>query len=140
MFLRSLALALPAFVISTAVSADVVDNNLLTRMQEVGPEGTVSALVYMNDQLDTQDLSDAISAQRLGRAHRHQIVVEALQDVANNSQGPILAAIETSRQQGLVEEVRLVALLLIALVSLKLIQLNMSFTLRGLFLKAGLEK
>ncbi|MEE2907669.1 MAG: S8 family serine peptidase [Planctomycetota bacterium] len=104
MFYRCLAGLVPAVVIATSVSADVVDSNLVQRMEEVGSQGTVSALVYLNEQVDIQSLSAAISEQRLGRTLRNQMVVETLQDVANASQGPVLNAIDGLRIQGLIDE------------------------------------
>ena len=103
MFHRCLAGLVPAIVITASVSADVIDANLAQRMEEVGPGGTVSALVYLNEQVDIRNLSEDIAEQRLGRTLRHQMVVETLQDIAAASQGPILGDIDGLRIQGLVD-------------------------------------
>ena len=74
------------------------------RPPPVGPEGTVSALVYMNDQLDTQDLSDAISAQRLGRAHRHHhalLLDEKGRKLAKRRGSPAIADYRMAGEDGL---------------------------------------
>ncbi|MBT4585159.1 MAG: S8 family serine peptidase, partial [Phycisphaerae bacterium] len=76
----------------------VIDNNLTQRMQEVGPNGTVSALVYVEDQVDVKSLSDSITQANMRFADRHQLVVESLQATAQSTQGSILASLK--RQQG----------------------------------------
>ena len=60
MFYRHLAGIVPAMVICASATADVVDANLINRMNEVGDEGTVSALIYLNEQVDVRSLSAAI--------------------------------------------------------------------------------
>jgi subtilisin family serine protease len=67
-------------------------------MQEVGPNGTVSALVYVEDQVDVKSLSDSITQANMRFADRHQLVVESLQATAQSTQGSILASLK--RQQG----------------------------------------
>ena len=104
MFYRYLAGIVPAMVIGASAAADVVDANLINRMNEVGDEGTVSALIYLNEQVDVRTLSAAIAEQRLGHAARNQMVIEALQDVAASSQEAILSDIDGMRVQGLVDE------------------------------------
>ena len=45
-----------------------IDENLQDRMQEVGPAGTVSALVFMDEQVDIKSLSNSISKEKLKRS------------------------------------------------------------------------
>ncbi|MCH2153739.1 MAG: hypothetical protein MK089_10405, partial [Phycisphaerales bacterium] len=106
MNIRRLAGLIPALLISTQVAADVIDVNLLDQMEEVGAEGTVSALVYLNAQVDVKALSDDIAEQRFTRSHRHQIVVDALRDMANATQGPLLARLGELQDQGSVDRIK----------------------------------
>ena len=106
MNIRRLAGLIPALLISTQVAADVIDVNLLDQMEEVGAEGTVSALVYLNAQVDVKSLSDDIAEQRFTRSHRHQIVVDALRDMAKGTQGPLLARLGELQDQGSVERIK----------------------------------
>ena len=106
MHLNRLLLCLPLAVATTTVSADVVDENLRNRMERVGANGTVKALVFMNEQLDIQSLSDAITEQRLGRALRHQMVVESLQDMARLTQPDLLDQIDSMKNTGLIDAAR----------------------------------
>jgi hypothetical protein len=75
----------------------VIDNNLMQRMEEVGPDGTVSTLVYVVDQVDVKALSDSITKAKMRFAERHQLVVETLQATALNTQGPIIASLQNQR-------------------------------------------
>ena len=73
----------------------VIDNNLIQRMDEVGPNGTVSTLVYLVDQVDVKSLSDSIAQANMGFEDRHQFVVETLQSTALSTQGSILASLKS---------------------------------------------
>lgn len=101
-----LLLALPMAFVATMASADVIDANLQDRMDQVGPDGTVKALVFLNQQVDIQSLSSAISEQRLGRTLRHQMVVESLQDMARLTQPALLGEIDSMKESGLVDSSR----------------------------------
>jgi subtilisin family serine protease len=67
-------------------------------MEEVGPKGTVSALVYLVDHVDVKSLSDSITQANMRFVDRHQLVVESLQATALSTQGSILASLKS--QQG----------------------------------------
>ncbi|MBL6998110.1 MAG: S8 family serine peptidase [Phycisphaerales bacterium] len=75
----------------------VIDNNLIQRMDEVGPKGTVSTLVYLVDQVDVKSLSDSIARSNMRFVDRHQLVVETLQATASSTQGSILASLKSQR-------------------------------------------
>ena len=55
--LRQLLPALPVIgILCTAYAEIQIDENLQEKMQEVGPNGTVSALIYMDEQVDIKSL------------------------------------------------------------------------------------
>ena len=92
-----LSTLLSACVLSGAVSEIHIDENLQDAMHEVGPSGTVSALVYMDEQVDIKSLSNSISRERFKRAARHELVVETLQSVATESQASILQSLQQNK-------------------------------------------
>ena len=106
MRLNRLMLALPLAVTAGLACAEVIDSNLREQMDLAGPKGTVRALVFMNEQVDIETLSDAISEQRLGRTLRHQMVVESLQDMARLTQPDLLADLDSMKQSGLIDSSR----------------------------------
>ncbi|MCH2134315.1 MAG: S8 family serine peptidase [Phycisphaerales bacterium] len=103
MRIRRLVGLVSAAVIGTHAAADVIDPNLQNEMDAVGPDGTVSAIVYLNEQVDIPQLSADIAAQRLTRPHRHQIVVDTLRDVAMQSQAALVDRLQVLGQEGQVD-------------------------------------
>ena len=82
-----------------------IDENLQNQMDAVGPNGTVSALIYMEDQVDIKSLSNSISREKFTRTARHELVVETLRNVATESQISILKTIESLQRDKLVENI-----------------------------------
>ena len=60
---------------NVAFSEITIDENLVQEMKLAGPNGTVSALVYLNDQVDIKELSDSITQANMRFQDRHQLVV-----------------------------------------------------------------
>ena len=83
-----------------------IDNNLAEQMKVVCPNGTVSTLVYLNNQVDVKALSDSISEVKMRHQERHQLVVETLQTTAIDSQVSILQEIDTLNTKGAVSRVQ----------------------------------
>ena len=105
--LRQLLHALPVIgMLCTAFAEIHIDENLQDQMHEVGPNGTVSALIYMDDQVDIKSLSDSISRDRFTRSARHELVVETLQNVATESQRSIVKSLTSLQRNNLVENVQ----------------------------------
>ena len=105
--LRQLLPALPVIgMLCTAYAEIQIDENLQDKMNEVGPNGTVSALIYMDDQVDIKSLSDSISRERFTRSARHELVVETLQNVATDSQRSIVKSLTSLQRNNLVENVQ----------------------------------
>jgi len=75
-------------------------------MKVVGPNGTVSALLYLDNQVDVQALSDSITDAKLRHHERHQLVVETLQTTALDSQVSILNEIYSFTAKGAVSKVQ----------------------------------
>ena len=82
-----------------------IDANLTEAMKIAGPNGTVSALVYLDNQVNIKTLSDSITEAKLRFHDRHQLVVETLRATATTSQGSILNAIAKFNAKGSVTTV-----------------------------------
>ena len=76
-----------------------IDENLVDQMDAAGPRETVSALVYLEEQVDIKSLSDSIAQARMGFVDRHELVVETLQATAQSTQTSILAYLDTLGQK-----------------------------------------
>jgi len=88
--------AVSTAVLTASTLADVhIDSNLAEHMKTVGSKGIVSALVYLDDQVDIKALSESISQENMRFQDRHQLVVETLQTIATESQLDILTQIES---------------------------------------------
>ena len=83
----------------TTYSETILDENLLEQMEAVGPKGSVSALVYMEEQVDIKALSDSITEAGMRFVDRHQLVAETLQSTAFTSQESILASLQQLRKK-----------------------------------------
>ncbi|MBC8310625.1 MAG: S8 family serine peptidase [Planctomycetes bacterium] len=79
----------------TTFAETTIDENLVDQMNAVGPKATVSALVYLENQVDIKTLSDSISQASMRFVDRHKLVVETLQATAHSSQDSILASLQT---------------------------------------------
>ena len=91
--------AVSTAVLTASTLADVhIDSNLAEHMKTVGSKGIVSALVYLDDQVDIKALSESISQENMRFQDRHQLVVETLQTIAAESQQDILSEIESLQQ------------------------------------------
>jgi subtilisin family serine protease len=95
-----------AIICNATYSEITIDENLVQVMKLAGPTGTVSALVYLNDQVNIKELDASISDARMRHVERHQLVVETLQTTASHSQQSILADIETLRQKENISNVK----------------------------------
>ena len=82
-----------SFIAQAAVAGDI-DPNLQHVMDASRQGETISALVYLVDQVDLRGLNTMLSAQHATRHHRHETVVIALQDMAHATQGDLIAHIE----------------------------------------------
>jgi subtilisin family serine protease len=90
---------------SSTYSETTLDENLLDQMEAIGPKGTVSTLVYMEEQVNIKALSDSITEARMGFVERHQLVAESLQSTAFTSQENILRSLNQIGRIGGVTEV-----------------------------------
>lgn len=84
------AAAAMSCVLASLANAGLVDPALDEAMRAVEPGATVSALVYMTDQVDLVGLQEEFDAARTSRRDRHEIVVSSLQKVAAFGQADFL--------------------------------------------------
>jgi len=72
-------------------------------LKQTPPEEVVSTLVFLSDQTDIQLINEQMDAERATLARRHEVVVRALHETAQHSQGEIvthLTALKTQRRIG----------------------------------------
>lgn len=79
-----------AAVLATPVLAGEIDPDLV-RILRSTPDGQVlSTLVYLNDQVNIEDMNRHFERVRMNLQERHRLVVTALQEKAALTQGPLL--------------------------------------------------
>jgi len=77
-----------------------LDHGLAHRLAVVGPDDTVSALVFMRDRVDLAATKLQLSQARAPLAARHHAVLSALQEKADQSQRDLVAALGVLQAKG----------------------------------------
>jgi len=72
-------------------------NQILARTDDDTP---VKVMVFLREQVDVRSLNQELRHSRATRATRHNRVITELQDLAGNTQGELLATLETERGRG----------------------------------------
>jgi len=81
-----------------------LDQALKDVLQVTPPDGTVSTLVYLQEQLDTDMVNRDMDLANASLATRHEVVVTELQMIAHNTQGPILTRLDALMDTGQVSD------------------------------------
>lgn len=89
-----------AVVLGTAARAGSIDPRVREQLASQSPSAQITVVFALEQQADIPTLDRALKAQHATRRERHRRVVEALQSVAKESQGPILAAIDAWSARG----------------------------------------
>ncbi len=95
-------LAVGGPLLATAHAGDI-DPALAAAMQGLDARETVSALLYLEEQVDTVALTDQFNLEKASLRARHREVVESLRDTAALTQGPLLQAIAELAAKGQIE-------------------------------------
>ncbi|PJA28207.1 MAG: hypothetical protein CO189_05215, partial [candidate division Zixibacteria bacterium CG_4_9_14_3_um_filter_46_8] len=98
----SLMLAL-AFLMMGATSVAFggeIDSGLMQILDSTPPNQSVSVLVYLTGQANTDAITTQMDSQGATLKDRHETVVRALQDMAGNTQGAILNDLSALKAQG----------------------------------------
>ena len=74
--------------------AGTLDRTLSKLLDETPDDAIVSALVYLQEQVDLDAFETGFTIEHVSRAVRHETVVTALNDVAFASQGDLLATLD----------------------------------------------
>jgi len=75
-------------------ASEVIDVDLLTRLQNAKPLEKFRVMIFMKDQAGIQILDRILTATEATLQERHQVIVETLQDLATASQPDILIQIQ----------------------------------------------
>jgi len=90
---------------SVSLKAGNIEPNFLMRLQNMSDDTTVSALIFMADQVNTELLeASLLLPKRLPRSERHAKIVKALQEKARETQRPILRELDYLKKEGKVED------------------------------------
>jgi bacillopeptidase F len=99
---------LAAFVVACVgvAAAGEIDQGLMEILDNASSGEQISVLVFLNDWVDVQSISDQLSIERAAMQVRHETVVRALQQKAIDTQGPILADLRGLKAAAEIESYR----------------------------------
>ncbi|UCD76812.1 MAG: S8 family serine peptidase [Phycisphaerales bacterium] len=93
-----------ALVLGGSALAGQIDSGLEPILRQTPENETISVLVYLSNQLDTDGLTRQLDAERATLQQRNTEVVLSLQDLAAVTQGDLLAELNTLSAAGDVED------------------------------------
>jgi hypothetical protein len=92
--------------LATPVWAGDIHPGLQDVLDVAGPDDTISALVYLKDQVDLDTMMQQFRVERMSRQERHELVVTALQQTATATRGNLLDHLTQLEAAGQVERFR----------------------------------
>jgi subtilase family protein len=98
-------LFLAIFLVQSAFAGQL-DPELERRLATGGPDVMVNGLVVLSEQVDLEAVVEQVTAERGSLERRHYEVITRLRDMAASTQGPVLDAIDSYKDQGQVSRVR----------------------------------
>jgi len=93
-----------AAMFAGCVFAGDIDPGLQSVMDEVGPNGTVSSLMYLQEQLNAEGIDAAMDAKHATLGERHEVVVRGLLDIASRTQGDLVAELQRLKDAGRIDD------------------------------------
>jgi len=100
----ALSTALAAVMVSGTLFAGEVDPGLQAVFDHVGANESVSALLYMQEQLDAGGVNRAMDAKNATRGERHELVVRQLQAMAARTQGDLSDRLAQLKAAGRIDD------------------------------------
>jgi subtilisin family serine protease len=97
-------LGVSVLLLSASAYGGDVAPNLDRILDNAAPDEMVSALIYLDDQVDLDAMTADLDAHRATLKKRHETVVRALQEKAAATQAPLLAHLEALQAAGRVQE------------------------------------
>lgn len=107
---RPLKLLLAAIILAFSLSAadtiandrfgQVASDELAKECLALNTGDEISVIVYLFEQADVAELDRELTLQRSTRQHRHQVIVDELKRVAEESQPELIALLEQLHEQG----------------------------------------
>jgi len=91
---------------SLVAPAGTIDPDLEAALAKPDEKGFVSALIYLSDQVNLEELNREFRSVRPTRQQRHEVVVQALRQRAEATQAGLLAELATLKEQNLVRDYR----------------------------------
>jgi subtilisin family serine protease len=90
----------------SGATAGVIDPALEDLLAKSDPKVPVSVLVYLQDRVDLESVTRDMDAKRARLVERHEVVVRALQDKAEATQGDLKAHLQARKTAGAVSDFR----------------------------------
>jgi len=85
------------------IVAGEIDSDLMAIARDFAPDQEISVLVYLNDQVDLEEITAQMDIRSATLQERHETVVLALQNNAESTQGPILDFLTNLKSDGKVK-------------------------------------
>ena len=100
----ALGLTIVAFVAAQPVLAGNIDEGLKPIMNSTPAGGIISTLVFLNEQVDIDLLTAQLDLEHAPLRQRHEVIVRALQQVADDTQGAFLTDMRALETAGRIEK------------------------------------
>jgi subtilisin family serine protease len=97
---RIVILAGTAMCLAAPAYGGIIDPALQRAMEQAGPDGHVSALLYLHDRVDVDTLTAMADATFMPMRDRHELVVRSLQRTAADSQVGLINALDLATTNG----------------------------------------
>ncbi|MCP4633377.1 MAG: S8 family serine peptidase [candidate division Zixibacteria bacterium] len=81
-----------------------IDPNLESVLNSSSADENISVLVYLDDRVDLKAISEQIDIQKATLRYRHEIVVRALQEKAEQSQSEIIAYLSDLKEENKIDD------------------------------------
>ncbi len=101
-----LFLLLITFIFPGIMSAGEIDTSLQNELSKYNDNDFVPVIIFLNDQVNVKHLDQGLTAQKVTRKYRHQVVVTQLQETANSTQAALSSFLQQRADLGLVENLR----------------------------------
>lgn len=98
--LKFLTLSLLVVILAASSQAGIISPGLELQIHEMQDDELIKVFVVMRDQADIRTLDLELHSSKAALSTRHRMVLEALQSVADNSQGDLLASLDNQKAAG----------------------------------------
>ncbi|MFQ6104523.1 MAG: S8 family serine peptidase [Candidatus Glassbacteria bacterium] len=94
------------FYAAAGASAGYITPDLDAQLSKLSDDDFISTIVMLPDQVDIEALSEELNGLHATRAYRHEMVIRALRQKAEDTQGDLISHLESGASSGQVREYR----------------------------------